>query len=227
MKLKVLHIVVAAGSGSRFGAELPKQFCLMNGIPVVMHAINALRQSNTGEVVLVLNEDMKGLWVDLCAKYGFDSPEIAFGGATRWQSVKNAVDAFGGDADVISVHDGARPLLSSALIGRLMDAVEQGAPAVIPVVAVTDSLRKVSAAGGNSAVERKSFRAVQTPQVFDGALLRRAYSEPESPLFTDDASVVENIGMRISLVEGEPTNIKITHPLDLAVAELIQDRMRN
>ncbi len=199
----------------------------MNGIPVVMHAINALRQGDTGKVVLVLSEEMTGLWKDLCRQYGFDSPEIAFGGATRWQSVKNAIDAFGGDADVISVHDGARPLLSSALIARLMDAVEQGNPAVIPVVAVTDSLRQVSAEGGNSAVERKCFRAVQTPQVFAGDLLRRAYSEPESPLFTDDASVVENIGAEIFLVEGEPTNMKITHPLDLAVAELIQDRMRN
>lgn len=227
MKSNVLHIVVAAGSGSRFGAELPKQFCQMNGIPVVMHAINALRSSNTGKVVIVLSEDMAGLWGDLCAQYGYDSPEIAFGGATRWQSVKNAIEAFGDKADIISVHDGARPLLSSALIGRLMDAVQQDNPAVVPVVPVTDSLRQISAEGSNCAVERKVFRAVQTPQVFDGALLRRAYSEPESPLFTDDASVVESIGAEIFLVEGEPANMKITHPLDLAVAELIQDRMRN
>lgn len=217
----VLHIVVAAGSGSRFGAEVPKQFCEMCGLPVVMHTVKALRDSGTGEVVIVLSDGMVDFWKELCDRHGFESPEIVHGGVTRWQSVKNAIDAKGANADIISVHDGARPLLSQQLIRRLVSSVDDVTPAVIPVVAVTDSLRRVDSSGENMSVDRKEFFAVQTPQVFDGAVLRQAYSQPESPLFTDDASVVENIGVKVALAEGEPANMKITHPDDLVIAEAI------
>jgi 2-C-methyl-D-erythritol 4-phosphate cytidylyltransferase len=218
---KILHIVVAAGTGSRFGSELPKQFCDMAGRPVVMHTVDALRCHGSGKVVLVISDPMMETWRNLCHKHHFDSPDTVPGGATRWQSVKNAIDTFGGEADMITVHDGARPLLSQALITRLLSAVYSGCKAVIPALQPTDSLRQLSPSGTSVSVDRSQFRAVQTPQAFDGALLREAYSRPQSPAFTDDASVAENIGAEITLVEGDPTNIKITHPLDLAIAELI------
>lgn len=221
---KILHIIVAAGSGSRFGSELPKQFCDLCGLPVVMHAINTLRSHSCGaEVVLVINEGMHQVWDRLCKLHSFASPAIVYGGATRWQSVKNAIGSHGASADIITVHDGARPLLSHALISRVLDAVQSGCRAVIPAVAVTDSLRVIDS-GGNHAVNRADFRAVQTPQAFDGALLREAYSQPELPTFTDDASVAESIGAGVTIVEGEPTNIKITHPFDIAVARLILEQ---
>ncbi|MDE5745937.1 MAG: 2-C-methyl-D-erythritol 4-phosphate cytidylyltransferase [Paramuribaculum sp.] len=221
MRASVLHIVVAAGSGSRFGAEVPKQFCYMGGLPVLMHTVNALRHTGSGEVVIVLSTDMVDYWNTLCEKHGFRSPDIVIGGATRWQSVRNAIVSKGICADIISVHDGARPLLSPNLITRLISEVKSGSHAVIPVMPVTDSIRRVDVNGENVAVDRKSYFAVQTPQVFDGNVLREAYSKTESPLFTDDASVVESIGVKVTLTEGEPTNIKITHPLDLAIAEAI------
>ena len=222
----VLHIVVAAGSGSRFGADIPKQFCDLNGVPVLMHTINSLRNSETGDVVVVLNKEMVEFWKDLCYKHDFESPEIVTGGSTRWQSVKNAIDAKGNDAEIISVHDGARPLISEKLVRKLVNCIKNGDRAVIPAVSVTDSLRQMIDEGRTRAVDRRLFYAIQTPQVFDGALLRSAYSEPESPLFTDDASVVENIGEEVKIFPGEPTNIKITHPLDLAIAGLLQNNLK-
>lgn len=219
---KTVHIIVAAGAGSRFGADVPKQFCTLKGLPVVMHAINRFRQSCPGDrIVLVLSAGMIEFWNELCARHGFDSPEIVAGGSTRWHSVKNAVDSACGDADIITVHDGARPLVSTEVITRVLGAVAKTG-AVIPAVPVTDSLRIVTD-NGNSAVDRSLYHAVQTPQAFDGNLLRSAYSAPFSPTFTDDASVAESRGAKITIVDGDPTNIKITHPRDLAIAGIILD----
>lgn len=217
---EILHIVVAAGSGSRFGSDLPKQFCRLGDRPVVMHAIETLRAHGRGRVVLVISQTMQDTWYTLCAEYNFESPELTYGGATRWQSVRNAVEHFGSTADIITIHDGARPLLSGQLIRRLTDAVQSGCKAVVPAIPVTDSLRVTSKDGSNHAIDRSSTVAVQTPQAFDGALLRHAYLQPESASFTDDASVVESIGGKIDIVDGETSNIKITRPLDIAVAEL-------
>ncbi|MDE5687211.1 MAG: 2-C-methyl-D-erythritol 4-phosphate cytidylyltransferase [Paramuribaculum sp.] len=219
---KTVHIIVAAGTGSRFGADVPKQFCTLRGLPVVMHTINRFRQTCPGDrIVLVLSSQMTDFWHELCAEYSFDSPETVAGGATRWHSVKNAIDSACGDADIITVHDGARPLVSAEVIHRVLDALETTG-AVIPAVPVTDSLRIVTD-GSNSSVDRALYRAVQTPQAFDGNLLRRAYSAPFSPAFTDDASVAESYGAKIAIVDGDPTNIKITHPRDLAIAGIILD----
>ncbi len=205
---EILHIVVAAGYGSRFGSDLPKQFCRLGDRPVVMHAIETLRAHGRGRVVLVISQTMQDTWDTLCAEYNFESPELTYGGATRWQSVRNAVEHFGSTADIITIHDGARPLLSGQLIRRLTDAVQSGCKAVVPAIPVTDSLRVTSKDGSNHAIDRSS------------ALLRQAYLQPESASFTDDASVVESIGGKINIVDGETSNIKITHPLDIAVAEL-------
>ena len=220
----ILVIIVAAGSGSRFGGDLPKQFQPLGGRPLLMHTVESFRSAlGSARIVVVLSAGMRETWENLCREYKFISPAIVDGGSTRWQSVKNAIDASGSEADMILVHDGARPLVSGDVIHRVADAVADGMSAVVPGVAVTDSLRLVTSEGSTS-VSRTPYRAVQTPQGFDGKLLREAYRLPFREDFTDDASVVESAGAYVHIVDGDTTNIKITHPLDIAIAELIMLR---
>lgn len=215
MMKKTVFIVVAAGSGSRFGGDLPKQFCRLGDRPVVCHAVDRLRESG-GEVILVVSPDRIEWWKEWCRENSYHSPQIVAGGATRWESVRNAVRAIdAADVDLIGVHDGARPLVDREVVGRL---ISQQADGAIPVVGVVDSIRRI-VDGGSRAEERATLRAVHTPQVFDAAKLRRAYELPYSPAFTDDASVMEAAGFSdLALVDDTPANIKITHPGDLVLA---------
>lgn len=224
-----MAVVVAGGSGRRFGGELPKQYCLLEGRPVVMHTIERMRRALlpygcADNVVLAIHPDCKELWDDLCREYRFESPRVVFGGETRWHTVSNSLqtvpDGFDG---IVLVHDAARPLVSPEVTGRLVEAVMAGAQGAVPVVAVTDSLRRVAEdaddAFGSSSVDRSLFRAVQTPQAFDCKLLRIAYSRPYRDVMTDDASVMELAGFdRIATVEGDARTLKITHPADIATA---------
>lgn len=208
---RILNIIVAAGSGSRFGADRPKQFLeLTPGKSVLAHAVERMAAATRAEATVVV---LAAEWMD-AAPAGCLA---VTGGDTRWQSVKNAIDATAGlDVDIITVHDGARPLPPADMIRRVTAAcaTRQGA---IPVVPVTDSLRHVD----GSAVDRAQFRAVQTPQAFRADLLRRAYALPWQSSFTDDASVMSAAGFTdIAMVEGHPANIKITLPLDLRIAAL-------
>lgn len=219
---RILHIVVAAGSGRRFGAELPKQFHPVGGRPALMHAVDAMRRyGRGGMVVTVLNPDYIGYWADVCASSGFDPGPLVAGGDTRWQSVKNAVDAYGADADIITVHDGARPLVGKSVVEAVVEAVASGAKGAVPAVALSDSIRLVGADGHSMAVDRSAYMAVQTPQGFSGEEFRKAYGAPYRPTFTDDASVMEAAGYDVSLVEGSPANIKVTNPSDIAIAEIL------
>ena len=218
------YIIVAAGTGSRFGAPLPKQFCDMGGRPLLMTTIDNIRAADPqATIVLVLSQPMIEPWGEMCRKSGFDTTGIivAAGGASRAESVKNALASVPADCDGwISVHDGARPVVTPALIARISEGRREGVDGIIPAVAVTDSLRLVSA-GGSRAVDRSSYRAVQTPQSFPAALLREAYRQAVGEGFTDDASVMEAAGYRnLVLVEGDPRNIKVTHPADLDIAML-------
>lgn len=226
---RTVVIVVAAGSGSRFGSDVPKQFCLLAGRPVAMHAIDALRRAlPEAEIIIALSPAMVGLWYELCREYSFKSPEICLGGATRWHSVANGLRLAAGREPlgpecIVGVHDAARPLVDSGTVGRAYDAVAAGAQGAIPAVAVTDSLRLVEGEGSR-AVDRSRYRAVQTPQFFNGAMLAEAYAAGWREEFTDDASVMEAAGFRdLVLTEGSPTNIKITNPADLAVAGLLMN----
>lgn len=229
MQPTACHIIVAAGSGSRFGAPLPKQFCnLADGRPVLMTTVERLRRADPGaDMIVVLSEDMKEMWLDMCRACGFDSPRIATGGATRWHSVRSALTMVDtASIDVITVHDGARPVVSHEIVNDVLAAVRAGADGAIPAVAVTDSLRAVSQDGRSShAVDRTVFRAVQTPQAFRAASLFEAYRLDWRPEFTDDASVMEAAGFTdIVLTKGSPLNIKITHPGDLEIADLYLTR---
>ena len=215
----IYNIIVAAGSGSRFGAALPKQYCLMNGRPVLMHTIENMRRAlPQSQIVLVLNRDFIDYWTELCVKYSFISPKVVEGGDTRWQSVKNAIDEIPAYAQVITVHDGARPIVDSMMVERLISALDDAVGA-IPVVSVTDSLRQINESG-STPVDRSLYKAVQTPQAFHADKLIEAYSLPFDATFTDDASVLAALGYDVALVEGDTYNIKITNPLDIEIAQL-------
>ena len=223
--MKTIAIIVAGGSGTRFGAQVPKQFLELGGKPILMRTVEAFEEALTNgehEIVVTLPADQIGVWQDLCARHGLAVPHrVVPGGETRWHSVKNALDSIDNPAaaDVIAVHDGVRPLASVELIQRTLDTAHRCGTA-IPVVMLNDSVRQV-ADEESHALDRSSLRAVQTPQAFEAQLLLDAYRQPFEPTFTDDASVVERMGRAVTLVEGEPTNLKITRPMDLALAEYL------
>ena len=222
--MKTIAIIVAGGSGTRFGAQLPKQFLQLGDKPILMRTIEAFGENRDGsfDVIVTLPADQMELWRRLCEQYGFAVPHrVVSGGETRWHSVKNALDSIGdtADVDVIAVHDGVRPLATADLIHRVLEAARRDG-AAIPVVPLNDSVRQVT--GDDShALDRSSLRAVQTPQAFDARLLLEAYGQPFDPTFTDDASVVERYGHPVTLVDGDPQNLKITRPMDLALAEYL------
>ena len=227
--MKTIAIIVAGGSGTRFGAGMPKQFLDLCGIPILMRTIktfiNALSENRNGtfEVIVTLPASQMDLWRDLCGRHGFIMPHrVVPGGQTRWHSVKNALDSIGDpdDVDVIAVHDGVRPMATVELIRRTLDTARRCGSA-IPVVMLNDSVRQVDASGSSHALDRSSLRAVQTPQAFDARALISAYRQPYDPTFTDDASVLERTGHQVTLVEGDPMNLKITRPVDLALAQYL------
>ena len=222
--MKTVAIIVAGGSGTRFGAELPKQFLELGGKPILMRSIEAFANSGNCpvDVIVTLPSDQMDLWQRLCDRYGFDVPHrVVPGGETRWHSVKHALDSMGdvNEVDIIAVHDGVRPMVTADVICRTIEAARRDG-AAIPVAALNDSVRQVVGEASH-ALDRSTLRAVQTPQAFDARLLLDAYSLPYQPTFTDDASVVEQLGHPITLVEGDPHNLKITRPMDLALAEYL------
>ncbi|WP_297068186.1 2-C-methyl-D-erythritol 4-phosphate cytidylyltransferase [uncultured Duncaniella sp.] len=218
-----VHIVVAAGSGSRYGGNLPKQFCDLAGRPLLMTTLERLHSSTPEwKLIVVLSADMTGEWLEMCKDHSFTLPHtIVTGGATRAHSVKNALSVIPHDStSLISIHDAARPVVTQALISAIVDGVE-GCDGALPACAVTDSIRLVGADGSSSAVDRSTLRAVQTPQIFPADKLLKAYGQELLPVFTDDASVMEAAGYtNLRLVNGDPHNIKVTNPGDMAIAEL-------
>lgn len=218
-------IIVAGGSGKRFGSEMPKQFLPLDGKPVLMRTIEKFDQAGAA-IVVVLPVEHQEMWMSMCKDGNFAvSHTIADGGKTRFESVKNGIAAIENlaDGNLVAVHDGVRPLASVELINRCYDTAQKTGSA-IPVVNPSDSIRQVMDDGTSQQLLRSSLRAVQTPQTFKAELLRGAYDVEESPLFTDDASVIEAIGHKVALVEGEIANIKITTPIDMVIAtELLKN----
>lgn len=211
-------IIVAGGRGLRMGSELPKQFLLLGGKPVLMHTIDAFYRYDADiQVVLVLPRDHQDYWKSLCSSYHFEIPHrIVDGGETRFHSVRNGLQVIGGTG-LVGVHDGVRPFVSKEVIERCYLEAEQK-QAVIPVVEVVETVRHLQ--GDESlTVPRNEYRLVQTPQVFSVPLLKKAYLQPYSPSFTDDASVVESFGEKVFLTEGNRENIKITTPFDLIIGK--------
>lgn len=218
-------VILAAGTGSRFGSTLPKQFHRLGPqeLPVVIHSLAVFVNAGVPieNIRLTVSAEMEDFVKELFKSVDWEVPQIVRGGATRFESVKNALDTINcSHEDIILIHDGARPLVTEALIKRVVKALD-GSTAAIPSVKVTDSLREISSDGRSHPVERARFYAVQTPQGFHADTIKTAYKQPFSPMFTDDASVVEENGVRVTMVEGEYTNLKITSPTDLAVAEAL------
>ena len=213
-------IIVAGGRGLRMGGELPKQFLPLSGKPVLMRTLE-LFEGEVSRIILVLPEDHIPFWQELCQKYHFTLPHtVALGGETRFHSVRSGLSHLP-QAGLVAVHDGVRPLASRALIRRSLEEAERSG-AALPACPVTDSLRLRQDEGKSEAVDRSRYVAVQTPQSFDLGRLQQAYEQAYSPLFTDDASVYEAASLgSITLIDGEETNIKLTTPRDLLLAELL------
>ncbi|NQV02143.1 MAG: 2-C-methyl-D-erythritol 4-phosphate cytidylyltransferase, partial [Bacteroidia bacterium] len=198
----------------------PKQFLLLEGIPVVMHSLAAFsRFDESIRILLSLPEPIFDKWQELQKVHGLNIPhELIPGGETRFHSVRNCLKHLDGTG-LVAIHDGARPLLSQELIRRLFTTAEKEGNA-IPVVPVNESIREVEGSS-NKPADRSRFRIVQTPQIFQTSLIQQAYSQPYQPDFTDDATVLESIGKSIHLVEGDPANLKITYSVDLLMAKAL------
>lgn len=187
-------------------------------MPVVARTINTFAEAMPGaEIVVVLPQNDIAMWRNLAARFDVAVHRTVAGGTERFHSVKCGLEALSPDVEYVAVHDGVRALASKKLIIRTMLDAEQH-DASIPVIEVADSYRRISG-DDSQIVPRSELRIVQTPQIFKASLLRRAYEQPFDTAFTDDASVVEQLGQRISLVEGERSNIKLTTPDDLSWAE--------
>ena len=214
-------IIVAGGKGLRFGAGLPKQFMLLKGMPVLMYSIKAFfNDCSTCNIIVCLPDEHLTLWKDLCKKHEFKiAHKLIVGGETRFQSVKNGLDAIADSEGLVAIHDGVRPLISTSLISKLFREAHPHHSAV-PIIDVTDSIRKVDKIDSIQA-DRSQFKAVQTPQCFNLKKLKQAYQQNHNTFFTDDASVFESMGNKIHLVEGDKKNIKITTSEDLAIAEAL------
>ena len=216
-------IIVAGGKGLRMGGEVPKQYLPVGGVPILMRTLQAFHETDEDmNIILVLPKDQQEYWEQLCAEYRFTVPHrLTVGGETRFHSVQNGLTLVPDDAEgVVGVHDGVRPFVSKEVIHRCYDAaLEQGA--VVPVVPVVETVRQLLPEGDSLTVDRNLYRLVQTPQVFRIALLKEAYRQPYRPEFTDDASVVEELGHRVALVDGNRENIKITTPSDIQYAEFL------
>jgi len=219
---KNFAIIVAGGSGSRMQSAVPKQFLLLKGKPVLMHTIEAFHHSDARpQIIVVLHPSYHADWAKLCAGHNFTIPhQLVKGGETRFDSVKNGLDIIPDNIDaLIAVHDAVRPLTSEAIInGSYKHAQEYGN--AIAAVKSRDSVRQLRN-GNSESLLRDEIYMVQTPQTFRSSQIKAAYLQLYDPKFTDDASVVQETGEKINLIEGSHQNIKITFPEDLAIAELL------
>lgn len=214
-------IIVAGGSGTRMGADIPKQFIEISGKPVLMHTLESFTgHSQDIKIIVVLPGFYINYWQELCKKFSFGiQHELVNGGAVRGESVRNGLKSINEQEALVAVHDGVRPFPDGQTIEKsFILASEYGA--AIPVLEITDSVRIVD--NGNSRpFDRNTIRSIQTPQCFRLSILREAYQFTNLPEFTDDAGLVDSLGYDIHLFEGNPENIKITTPFDLVVAEAI------
>ena len=220
-------IVMAAGSGTRMGGSLPKQFLEIGGKAILQKTIEVFLEACPGiSVVTVLNSDYIQYWRDYCLKHNFTCPQtIVAGGFTRFHSVRNALEKIPEGA-VVAVHDGVRPLVTASLVREMFENVAE-IPALNPVVPCVDTLKVLQKDGDElrtvegAVADRSVLYAAQTPQIFHSELLKSAYSMAYDTMFTDDASVVQKYGKSLSYTMGERLNIKITTQEDLLLARAV------
>lgn len=215
-------IIVAGGKGLRAGGDLPKQFQLIAGNPVLMMTIDAFYEYDSSlDIIVVLPEGYDSYWKEMCEYHEFDiEHKLAVGGETRFHSVRNGLQLVDDDCDIVGVHDAARPFVPIGVIEKCFDEAYSFQCGIIPVIEETNSVR-VMVGYESEPFDRTKIRIVQTPQVFPTNMLKNAYAAPYSELFTDDASVASADGVQIKLVEGDQVNIKITTPFDFKLAEFL------
>ncbi|MEA2043585.1 MAG: 2-C-methyl-D-erythritol 4-phosphate cytidylyltransferase [Bacteroidota bacterium] len=211
-------IITAGGYGKRMKVAIPKQFAVIGSKPILMHTIERfLAYDASMQIVMSLPESEFENWGKLCENYQFTHDlTIVAGGKTRFHSIKNALRGTAGTG-LIAVHDGVRPLVSGQTISEAFRTAKKYGSAV-PICDIPFSIRKIKGEG-SKAVNREQYKEVQTPQVFRAEILHKAYSQEYSEQFTDDASVVENMGQKIFLCSGNRENVKITYPSDMGYAE--------
>ena len=216
--MKKFVIIVAGGSGSRMGTEIPKQFLELCERPVLMHTIQIFHDFDPEcSIILVLPEDQQQYWDRLCLKHSFSlTHQIVSGGKKRFHSVKNGLSQID-EEGIVFIHDGVRPLVSKETLNICFRMAQKNGNA-IPVLPVNESLRKLEG-DQNISVDRNLYFSVQTPQTFRTEQIRKAFRQNYNTAFTDDASVAEKAGFTIYMVEGNRENIKITTPTDLIIAE--------
>lgn len=227
MDRKRYVIIMAAGSGTRMGADVPKQFIELCGKAVLQRTIEVFVEACPGiKVVTVLPEAHIAYWKSYCLKHNFTCPQIlAKGGITRFHSVRNALEKVPEGA-LVAVHDGVRPLVSAALVREMFEKAEN-VNGLIPVVPCVDTMRVLRKSGDmlepmpGASADRSVLYGVQTPQIFQSEILKSAYAQAYDTSFTDDASVVEKYGKKLSFVIGERFNIKLTTPDDLKIARAL------
>jgi len=218
-------IIVAGGRGTRMNNEVPKQFLPLCGKPIVMHTLQTFYNFDEQiELILVLPTDLILFWEELCKKHNFTIPHcIIAGGDERFYSVKNGLQ-FAKPNALIAIHDGVRPFVSHSTLERCFAQAELQGNA-IPAIPLVDSIRETKD-NESQIVDRTKLRAIQTPQVFQSQLITKAFEQPFSLTFTDDASVVEAFGETIHLVEGNVENIKLTTPFDLLIGEALLQQLK-
>ncbi len=218
-------MLVGGGSGTRMGSSIPKQFMDLNGLPVILRTAKVfLDWCPEIHLIFVVPAAYVKTMESLCSEYGLLRDFIITeGGPTRFHSVKNGLSMIDDDEAVIGIHDSVRPLIDFSLLERVYKgAAEQGN--AIPVIPVTESVRMRDGAI-SSPVDRSALVIVQTPQCFKVSRIKSAYQTFYDEGFTDDATVAENAGIEIHLVEGSPENIKITTPSDLKFAQAILEQL--
>lgn len=216
----VAAVLVAAGSGSRLGAGVPKAFVTVAGRPLLAHAVSRFAaHPRVRDVVVAAPAELVESAAELVP-----SARVVAGGTTRQESVALALAVLGPDVDAVLVHDVARAFVPAAVLDRVLDALAAGAEAVVPTVAVADTIRALDGELLGAVVDRARLTAVQTPQGFARAVLVAAHADAGDGAATDDASLVESVGVRVVAVPGAAEAFKVTVPLDLALAEVVAAR---
>jgi 2-C-methyl-D-erythritol 4-phosphate cytidylyltransferase len=223
--LKKFAIIVAGGKGQRMNSAIPKQFLLLQGKPVLFHTLKQFKLADPSiELILVLPKNQFDFWANLCLSHpeiNKETPHLLVeGGETRFHSSQQGIQAISWDEEsFVAIHDGVRPLVHPNQIQAAFHVANEKGNAVL-AVASKDSIRKWDAkANRYIQLAREDIQLIQTPQVFLLNDLKKAFQQAYNPLFTDDASVVESLGIKINLVPGSYTNIKITNPEDLLIAD--------
>ena len=223
--MKKAVIIVAAGSGSRMGGELPKQYLKLREKPIIIHTLERFQNFDPEmKVVVVLAHSHRELWEEMAKSYEIArGTTIAAGGASRYDSVKNGLSQLD-QASLVGIHDAVRPLVSQDTLVRCYDAALRKGSG-IPLIEMDESVRMLDKEGGSAPMDRSSLRRVQTPQVFRSERIKQAYQQAYKKTFTDDASVYETVYGAPTLVEGNRENIKITTPTDILLAGLLIDSL--